>query len=76
MDGYPKLRVHLQEWLTSLAHFLARFLVNILFANMRTPRRDHILLQHICLIEFHQDFWDGRNEFGVFEANQTLNATQ
>lgn len=71
-----KTKVYLEEWLASLAHFLACLLVDILFTDMGTPRRHHFFFQYVCLVELHQDLWDGGNKFGVVEANETLNTAE
>jgi len=64
-----KQKFYLEEWLASLAHFLAGLLVDILFTDMRTPRCHHLFFQYVCLVKLHQDLGDGGNKFGVINSN-------
>jgi len=66
----------LKEGLTRLPDLLARFLIDILLANVGSPLGNHFLIQNIILIERHEDLRDSRDQLGVSQSHQSLDTSQ
>ena len=66
----------LQERLTGLANFLARLAVDVFLADMGTPLLHNLLLEHIDLVERHEDLRDGGDEIGVADSDKALDTSE
>ena len=66
----------LQEWLAGFPNFLTRFFVHIFLADVSPPLRDNVLLQDIVLVQRHEDFRNSRDQVGIRQPDQPLDASQ
>lgn len=71
-----KVVSHLEHGLCCFANLLADVLVDILLADMSTPLNNDILLQHIILIELHEDLGYERDQLRVIDTNKALQAAK
>lgn len=71
-----KVVSHLEHRLRCFANLLADVLVNILLADMSTPLNNDILLQHIILVELHEDLGHERDQLRVIDTNKALQAAK
>lgn len=67
---------YLEERLASLADFLARIPIDILFADVRTPLLNDVLLKNVSLVECHQDLGHRWSEVRVDDADKTFDTSK
>lgn len=66
----------LQEWFARFPDLLTRLLVYVFLADVSTPLRDDSLIQNIVLVQHHKDFRDSRDQLGMRQPDQPLNASE